>query len=146
MARGQLTEKEILAQIPRAKLRARGAQAKGLRAVSAKYDAHSRRVVMETSTGHLFGFPVTAIPALRKASPEDLRQVELSPSGSGLHWECLDVDLDVPALIIGVVGRQEGIRQLARAAGSVTSKKKAAAARANGAKGGRPTTRHRAKS
>ena len=138
MARRELSDKEILAQIPRARLRAAQARAKGLRATSATYDVHSGRVVMETSTGHLFGFPAAGVPALRNASPNDLKKVELTPSGSGLHWETLDVDLDVPALIVSVLGQKDKIRELARSAGSVTSDRKAAAARANGAKGGRP--------
>ena len=141
MARRPLSENEILAQIPGAKARAARSRKRGLRAISVKYDAQSKRVVMETTTGHLFGFPVAAIPSLRDARAEDLRQVELTPSGSGLHWDNLDVDLDVPALILSVLGRQERVRELARAAGSVTSEKKAAAAKANGAKGGRPSLR-----
>ena len=112
-----------------------------MRAVSVTYDAASERVLIETTTRHLFGFPTAGIPALRRASAKDLQQVELSPSGSGLRWESLDVDLDVPALILAVLGRKERVRELARTAGSVTSEKKAAAAKANGAKGGRP--RHR---
>ncbi len=139
MARREFSDKEILAQIPKARLRGTQARAKGLRATSAKYDVNSGRVIMETSTGHLFGFPAAGVSALRNASPGDLKKVELTPSGSGLHWETLDVDLDVPALIVSMLGQQDKIRELARSAGSVTSDRKAAAARANGAKGGRPS-------
>jgi hypothetical protein len=141
MARRKISDKEILAQIPNARLRAAAAHAKGLRAISARYDANSGRVLMETSTGYLFGFPATDVPALKNALPSDLRTVELSPSGSGLHWETLDIDLDVPALIVSVLEQRDKFRELARSAGSVTSERKAAAARANGAKGGRPRTR-----
>src|SRR3954470_2422277 len=141
MARRQLSEKEILAQIPRAKARAAQARDKGMRAVSVKDDADSERVLIETTTGHLFGFPTSGIPSLRDAATEDLQQVELSPSGSGLHWDRLDVDLDVPTLILSMLGRRERVRELARAAGSVTTEKKAAAAKLNGAKGGRPSFR-----
>ena len=140
MAR-RLSEKDILAQIPRAKARAARSRDKGMRAVSVKYDAASERVVIETTTGHLFGFPTAGIPSLRDAAAEDLRQVELTPSGSGLRWDTLDIDLAVPALILSVLGRKERVRELARAAGSVTSEKKAAAAKVNGAKGGRPGLR-----
>lgn len=141
MARRDFSDSDILAQIPQARLRATQARAKGLRATSARYDVNSGRVVMETSTGHLFGFPAAAVPALRNASAGDLKKVELSPSGSGLHWETLDVDLDVPALIVSVLSQKDRIRELARSAGSVTSERKAAAARANGARGGRPSLR-----
>lgn len=142
MARREISDREILAQIPSARRRAAQTRAKGLRATSAKYDAASGRIVMETSSGHLFGFPTAGVPALRNASPDDLRKVELSPSGSGLHWETLDVDLAVAALIVSVLGQEDKVRELARSAGSVTSERKAAAARSNGAKGGRPSARH----
>ncbi len=55
-------------------------------------------------------------------------------AGFGLHWEALDVDLSVPALMAESFGTKTWMRELARRAGSV----KAAAARVNGAKGGRP--------
>lgn len=59
--------------------------------------------------------------------------------GFGLHWEALDVDLSIPTLMAGSFGTKAWMRELARRAGSVTSPAKAAAARVNGAKGGRPT-------
>jgi hypothetical protein len=55
--------------------------------------------------------------------------------GYGLHWEALDVDLSIPGLIAGIFGTRS---YMARRAGQATSPAKAAAARANGAKGGRP--------
>jgi hypothetical protein len=62
-------------------------------------------------------------------------------SGFGLHWEKLDADLSIPALIIGTFGSKAWMQELARRGGSVTSPTKAAAARSNGAKGGRPIKR-----
>lgn len=139
MVRRNLSDKKILAQIPKARLSAAQARVDGLRAVSAKYDPDAGRIVVETTTGHLFGFPVAGIAALQSASPDELQLVELSPSGSGLHWEQLDVDLDLPALLLATLRREDRMRELARSAGSVTSERKAAAARVNGAKGGRPS-------
>jgi len=49
------------------------------------------------------------------------------------------VDLCVPALVSGIFGTRAWMtRELARAAGRTKSPAKAAAARSNGAKGGRP--------
>ena len=55
--------------------------------------------------------------------------------GYGLHWPQLDEDYSVPGLMNGVFG---AAKWLAARAGRGTSEAKAAAARANGAKGGRP--------
>lgn len=110
----------------------------GLRALSARYDRRAARVLMELSNGCLFGFPVSRIPALAAASPSQLAAVEVSPGGSALRWDALDVDLSVAGLLLDSVGRRQRLQELARLAGTVTSKAKARAARANGAKGGRP--------
>lgn len=129
---------DTLAQIPAARARAARERAAGRRAVSAAYDAHTGRVMVELTSGYVFGFPAAAVPALARAAPDELAAVEVSPGGGGLHWEALDVDLSVPGLLLSAVGRAEKLRELARLAGRVTSEPKTAAARANGAKGGRP--------
>ena len=56
-------------------------------------------------------------------------------TGYGLHWEALNEDHALPALVAGIFGTK---RYMAQLAGRATSPAKAAAARANGAKGGRP--------
>jgi len=94
--------------------------------------------MMELTSGYVFGFPAKSVPALANASAAQLAAVELSPGGSGLHWEELDADLSVPGLLLSSVGRSEKLSELARLAGKSKSRAKAAAARANGAKGGRP--------
>jgi len=72
---------------------------------------------------------------LEGATEDQLAGVEVLGAGSGLHWEALDVDLSVPALLAGLFGTRA---HMARRGGQATSPAKAAAARANGAKGGRP--------
>jgi hypothetical protein len=129
---------QILAQIPAARAREARARRTGRRAISAFYDGRTGRVMMELTMGYVFGFPTDAIPAFAKARPEQLAAVEVSPGGNGLHWEALDVDLSVPGLLLSSLGRSQQLSELARVAGQTTSRLKAAAARANGAKGGRP--------
>jgi hypothetical protein len=90
------------------------------------------------TSGVLFGFPARSIAALASARDAELEAVTLSPGGGALHWEALDVDLSVPGLILSAVEPAERRRELARLAGRSTSRAKAAAARANGRKGGRP--------
>lgn len=137
----RLSDAAILAQIPAAEARAAKARKDGMRAVSVSYDDRRGRLILELTNGYLFGFPVKNVPALEAASPAQLQAVRLSPSGAALHWDALDVDLEVPGLVVASMGREAQLRAFAKAAGSVTSEKKAAAARANGAKGGRPRLR-----
>lgn len=138
MARSRTSKAEILKQIPAARDRNARERREGRRAVAAYYDRPTGRVMMELTSGFVFGFPAKAIPALAGASPTQLAAVELSPGGSGLHWEALDADLSVPGLLLSSIGRAERLSELARLAGRATSPAKTAAARANGAKGGRP--------
>jgi hypothetical protein len=46
------------------------------------------------------------------ASPEDLAEIEGTPSGDGLHWEKLDADFSVPALLAGVFGTAAWMAQI----------------------------------
>jgi hypothetical protein len=138
MAKRRTPLAEILAQIPAARAREARERSAGRRATPARYDRSSGRIVLELSNGYLFGFPAKSSPYLAKATTKQLAAVELSPSGGGLHWEDLDVDLSVPGLLLSALGRAEQLTELARIAGRSTSTAKAAAARANGALGGRP--------
>lgn len=132
------TKAAILRQLPAARAHEARERLSGRRAVSVRYDAEADRVMLELSSGFLFGFPPRAIPALAHASPRDLAAVRLSPGGGALHWDALDADLSVPGLLLASVDRPARLRELARLAGRTRSAAKAAAARANGAKGGRP--------
>jgi hypothetical protein len=136
--KARISISDILAQIPAARARAAAERRAGRRAVSAHYDRLSGRIVMEITNGYLFGFPAKSSPYLAKATPTQLAAVEVSPGGSGLHWEELDVDLSVPGLLLSSLGRKEKLSELARIAGESRSPAKSAASRANGAKGGRP--------
>lgn len=131
----------IIAQIPAARARGFREWQAGRRALSARYDRRTRRVIMELSNGCVFGFPVSDIPSLAMATASQLSAVEVLPGGSGLNWEALDADLSVPGLLLAAVARREKLSELARIAGATKSRAKAAAARLNGAKGGRPIIR-----
>ena len=128
---------ELEAQIAAATAAEERDRASGLRAASASYDRQRRWIMLELTNDIGIGLPVARIPALRHASERALATVEVSPSGSGLRWDALDVDLSVGGLILDAFG-EEARRQMGRIAGSITSARKASAARANGSKGGRP--------
>ena len=122
-------------QIGAALRRGRIARAAEPRAQAARYDPAHGHVVVELTNGRTFSFPPRLAQGLEHATERQLEEVELLGAGSGLHWETLDVDLSVPALLAGLFGTRA---HMARRAGSATSAAKAAAARANGSKGGRP--------
>lgn len=113
-------------------------RAAGLRATWATYDATQQRVVLELINGYSFGIPLARLPEIASASARELAAVEVVGAGSILHWEALDADYSIPALITTGVGTASAAREFARRGGRATSEAKAAAARANGAKGGRP--------
>ena len=138
MADRALSDAEILRQIPQARAAEQAARKRGHRARTVRFDRTHARVVVELSSGVVFAFPVRTIPALRRATPGELAKVAVSASGSGLRWEALDVDLSVAGLLLSAVEPTERVRHLATLAGRARSDAKAAAARVNGAKGGRP--------
>ena len=123
------------AQIDAALERGRIADETEPRAEAARYDAKSGRIIIELRNGATFAFPARLAEGLADASPEALSDIEILGHGHGLHWEKLDVDYSVPGLVAGIFGTA---RWMAARAGRTTSPAKAAAARQNGAKGGRP--------
>ncbi len=80
------------------------AEASEPRAKSAYYDRNCDRIVVELKNGATFLFPPQLVEGLTEASAENLAQVEITPSGEGLHWETLDVDLSIPYLMVGIFG------------------------------------------
>jgi hypothetical protein len=109
------------------------------RAIAARYDAERRRVELELANGCSYAFPVAMVQDLLNADEAKLIDLEIDGRGFNLHWPQLDVDLYVPSLVGGIFGtRAWMMKTLARIAGEAKSPAKSAAARANGAKGGRP--------
>jgi len=108
-------------------------------AVSARYDRGTARIVVDLNTGVQVAFPSQLAEGLAGASEDDLAEIEISPAGLGLHWPKLDADVYVPALLQGVFGSKRWMAaQLGAKGGQARSSAKAAAARENGRKGGRP--------
>src|SRR4051812_39232445 len=111
-------------------------------AVAATYDRRIGRVVVRLSTDLELAFPPHLVQGLEGARPADLAVIEISPTGLGLHFPRLDADLYVPGLLNGVFGSEAWTAsRMGRSGGHVRSAAKAAAARANGKRGGRPGTR-----
>lgn len=123
------------AEIDRALARGNAARLSEPHAATARYDRAIDRIVVELTNGCTFAFPPRLAQGLETATADQLAEVEILGRGSGLHWKALDADLSVPNLLAGLFGTQA---YMARRAGQATSPAKAAAARTNGAKGGRP--------
>jgi hypothetical protein len=107
------------------------------RAKSARYDRRAKRIVVELLNGATFIFPPELAQGLAGASPADLANVQVTPSGAGLRWPNLDTDFSLPGLMMGVFGPPAWMRELARNREGAKSKAVGAATRANGGSNGR---------
>jgi len=119
----------------------RAAQAKAghATATAARYDGRRKRVVITLDSGVELAFLPHMAQGLEAATPADLADAHISPSGLGVHFPRLDADLYIPALLEGFLGSRRWMAaQNGRAGGQSTSDAKSAAARANGMRGGRP--------
>lgn len=135
----QKTDPQLEAQFDAAEARGQDLMTTAVRAAGARYDDATGRVTLELTNGCAYAFPARLVEDLSGATDDQLADVEVDGLGFNLHWPALDADLYVPALVSGMFGTRDWMtRELARYAGQATSPAKAAAARANGAKGGRP--------
>jgi hypothetical protein len=125
-------------QAPAALSRGRAMISEEPRAVAARFEASSGMVVVDLSNGCTFTFPARRVEELESATEAEIAEVEIAGAGFALHWPSRDADLSLSGLMHGTFGTRGWMSELARRAGSATSPAKAAAARANGAKGGRP--------
>lgn len=109
------------------------------RAVAARFDRRASRIIVRLDSGIELAVPTQLAEGLAGAKPADLADIEISPTGLGLHWPRLDADLYLPALLDGALGSRRWMAGLlGRAGGKSRSPAKREAARANGKLGGRP--------
>jgi hypothetical protein len=109
------------------------------RAVEARFDARRSRIVVTLDNGLELAFPARQAEGLELATRAELAEIEISPSGDGLHWPAIDADLYIPSLLRGAFGSKTWMaRQLGAAGGKARSRSKVDASRRNGRKGGRP--------
>jgi hypothetical protein len=138
MVETHLSDAEIQAALERG----RQADRVDPRALSARYDADRRRVVVELTNGCSLAFPAAVAQGLGGADEAALAAVEVVAGGRALRWDALDVDLGVGPLVQGIFGTAAWMRELrremGRAGGRTSTPAKASAARENGRKGGRP--------
>jgi hypothetical protein len=75
-------------------------------------DALAKQVRFDADTmwvdlvdGRTLGVPLAYFPRLLNAAPAQRMKYVVSGGGTGLHWDDLDEDIDVPALLLGVGDR-----------------------------------------
>jgi hypothetical protein len=125
--------------IKRANARAARLRDAGPTAASARFDRRSGRVVVRLTSGIDVGFSPRDTQGLEAAKPAQLDDIEISPSGLGLHFPKLDADLYLPALLEGVFGSKRWMAaHLGERGGRARNAAKSAASRQNGRLGGRP--------
>lgn len=108
-------------------------------AIAARFDRRLGRIIVELSSGLSVMFSPRHVQGLGEAHRDQLRDIEITPSGLGLHFPQLDADLYLPAILEGLLGSRKWIAaENGRRGGSKTSVAKAASARNNGKLGGRP--------
>jgi uncharacterized protein DUF2442 len=109
------------------------------RAVRAYYDRTNRRLVIDLSSRLTLSFSPKDAQGLEHATPSQLEEIEITPSGFGLHFPRLDADLYVPGVLEGFLGSERWMAaRLGQLGGQSRSRAKKAASRANGRLGGRP--------
>ena len=108
-------------------------------ATAVRYDRRIGRLVIDLSSGIEIAFRPHDAQGLENAKVSDLSEIEISPSGLGIHFPKLDADLYLPSLLEGFLGSRQWIAaQNGKIGGKATSDAKVAAARNNGKLGGRP--------
>jgi hypothetical protein len=103
-----ITEEEIAA----AQERGRIADDREPRATAVRYDRATGQVVVELKHTATFSFPARLAQGLENATDDEIAEVSIIGGGYGLHWETLDVDHAVPALVVGHFGTRRYMSNL----------------------------------
>ena len=72
-------------------------------AIAVSFDANNMWVKL--SDGRQLGVPLAFFPRLAKATPSQRKKYLISGGGIGLHWDDIDEDISVPALLEGYIDR-----------------------------------------
>jgi len=108
-------------------------------AIAAIYNRKAKRVVVSLSSRVEVMFDPADVQDLEEATPAELEEIEISPSGFSLYFPRVDADINLLNLLEGVLGSRKWMAaRLGAQGGKARTNAKATAARANGSLGGRP--------
>lgn len=138
MAKWEISDTDFDKQFEKATNMAKENDLKEPRAIKVKFDKKTKRIVVDLNNGATFIFPVNIIQGLTNATDEEIAQVKITPSKSGLTWDNLDVHFTLMSIMVGWFGNKKWMSELGKIGGSVKSDQKTISSRENGKKGGRP--------
>ena len=125
--------------------RARAAGERQARDPSAVIAVRSLRrrdaIELTFNSGGTMTIPRGVIPEFGEVPTDSLKRLTVSVAGDAIACRAHDIDIHIPGLVEAVFGSRLLSAAFARRGGQRRSKAKTAAARANGAKGGRPRNR-----
>jgi len=98
------------------------------------YDPQRDVIALTLHNGVRIEHPRASLDELAGLPQEKLAEMRLGPQGQAIEIRSLDIDVSILGINVNAVGYSV----IQSMAGQVRSLKKAAAARANGKKGGRP--------
>jgi hypothetical protein len=123
----------------KANQRAKDLQASIPKVLSAHYERKSGHIIIHLSSKLILSFLPRDAQDLENARPSQLEEIEITPSGFGIHFPKLDADIYVPGLLEGFLGSKKWMAsRLGQSGGQSRSPAKKTASRANGKLGGRP--------
>src|SRR5882672_7260342 len=97
------------------------------RAISACYNRKNKSIEIVLSSNLKVSFSPRDAQGLEEAAPSQLQEIEISPSGFGIHFPKLDADLYLPTILQGFLGSR---KWMASRLGQVGGKSRSVAKRA----------------
>ncbi len=130
----QISEQDYWAALERG----RSAMSREPYATHARFNARTHLLSVEFSNGMVVGVDVRTAAVLQDHPQSAFTDPYVTPGGDGLLFDKAGLSVSIPGLLGPLLPEDVARHKIATVMGRVNSAKKAAAAQANGAKGGRP--------
>lgn len=146
-----MSEEEFERQFREATIRGEQEFRDSTKAVAARFDKRSKRIVIDLENGVSLIIPTDLIQGLQTDDLKALADFQLVLGGSQIHWNELDAQFYIDGLLKGVFGTpkwmsslREHLSRIGRKGGSARTVAKRTASAENGKRGGRPKTKQTA--
>lgn len=107
-------------------------------AVDASFNARTHVLAIRFTNGLVISIDARKSPLLAGRPGAELAHPYVTPGGDGLVFDGAALSVSIPGLVAQLIPADAARRKVASVNGRTSSEKKSIAARANGAKGGRP--------